>query len=1094
MVMFSPGDRSEKIGIRLDSLIVSETWGEIWRATHDTRGRELIVAYKREEGRNLFLACRKAFEDWKRLAEGDTPGLLRIRKIVSSGTVPMVLLEDPGGETAREFFASDAATLKKTARMVRACARTVRRLQAQGLAPVGITPDTIFRKEGAEDYPAYLLPVTPGVFGDAVRLGNGRYMSPDALLRGEPAQVNADTYSLAWIWAELLARDHGLDHQPARLGDHVHYPRLRALIAKALEFRNGQYADPRKLETDAERWLENDATSDREEFERWAASQRQPRKKKKTEAVRPDAPPSSGKPAAEPPPADDEGFDPLLGDFGMDEGEIAAAGGFGAVDLGWEGEAAPPKPAGPKPPVPRPAVPRPAVARPAAAGSPDPAAAAPEPVAWDPPPVPPPPPRAPSSPKKAVPKPGFLSRVPPLVGMLLVFLLVSALSAGVWTLLQPSDSSDEPGASEVVAQATPLPAAGATPVAVPDSAEPGAEPVPAEPAPPPAPVAEPSLGSAPTEPTTTPTPVPPAPRPESVEALVAAFGSANESRDLAAIGRLYADQEEFKAVEAILSPLVKEDGEIAVLHFVPATVEPAAAATVQGLGVLRVTTAAFNLEIPVGRSGEEIFLTSAARAGVMWTPTPTPVPTEVPLQFAVLAAGEWAVAGEDGRIARFGLGDKARARMTIEAGSEAAGRPQIRAAVSNPSATKLFYQYSVVAVDETGRLLGAGSAQGEVDAGTDAGVAVAPLPMSPAALEQARRYVAIWHESETPLGLVGGAVVKNPRLPVGFARAHTFEIGEKGLLQARIYTDYIDNQKVIAAPAVLQNSTPATQQADYAIAVFDAEKNLIGAAGDSLEVAPGELQAFERAVIALPQSAYARVHAYEAVLFIDGREAGRQAADLPDGGAEATPPLAAAAPPATATATPTPLPPVPQPAGAAPAGAMAESLATVDEAIASMGTENAPPSGEAMGEGEEDYEDEYAGEDGSWDGESQEAEAPGLLRAFIALGWVFWLLGAIFGYLLPAVCYQKILQKSGKESEVGLAWVPGLNVVLVPWVISGRSFMYPALAFLTAPFPGALFLLPMWNDVCAVRGKSPFWAFTATFIPFIGVPYLAFSE
>lgn len=1015
MVMFAPGDRSEKIGMRLDSLVVSETWGEVWRATHDQLGRILVVAYKRDPGKNLFLACRNAFAQWKTLGEQGVPGVLKIHKIVASGKIPMVLAEDPGGETVREFFASEAATLKKTARMVRACCRTVRRLQTEGLTPVGLTPDTIFRKEGAEDFPAWMLPVSPGVFGSEVRLGNGRYISPEALLLADPSQSNADVYALAWIWAELLARNHEIDHDEARLGQFVHYPRAKGAIRKALKFKEGRHPDAKRLELEADQWIENDAALDRQDFDRSMAERKEARAERRRKRREQAA--ASAEVAAEAPasPVPKEGGEEDL--FGLGEEEFGGEGfAVGADDEVAGRGAALPSFARDIPPLeekaPRPA----AAAKPAAAS----ASAAPAR------------PAAPGS-----------TLIPTLVTVFFVVLLIGAFGAGAWILMRGGgeaapeapavasapDAAAE-GSAEAVSPATVGPDATASdvPAGVP---APGASVSPAA-APPPAPGA-----SAPASATE---------RPESVEGLVEVFRRANESRDLERIRHLYYDAAEFGAVESILGTLAGQDREMANLQFVPGPETGEPSGGLRGVGTLRVTTTAFNLEIPVGTEGGRFFLTSVGRVGAMWTPAPTPVPTEIPLTFAETAEGLWE-ADPGGRAARFGLGKAARAEIAVRVPEIPSSPATVFAQLSNPGTAPLYYQFSLAVFDEEGRLVTAGAGGGSIEAGvSDQGQEV-QLPVIDAVLGAAARYEAVWYEEEVPPGLVGGAVQKNPRLPVGFARAFGFELGEGGPVKGRIYTDYVNNQKVVAAPGMMENTQGRALDALYAVSLLDAEGRLISGQAQRAAVPARDVFAFDQMLFYLPQAAYARVEGYEAVVYLDGAEFGRSRGELGGGSAGDESPtigLPAATPTSTPTPTPTPL------AGAQatstpglPAGTPDAAAAGVDEALASLRAEGPAGaaageevSGEAApfwddnaaaGEGYEDYE-EYA----EYDEGALPEETQGLLRLLRGLGIAGQILGIVFGYFLAAFCFQKILEKAGKGDSIGLAWVPVFNWVLVP--------------------------------------------------------------
>lgn len=1066
MTMFSPGDRSEKIGMTLDSLVASESWGEIWRATHDKLSKVLVVAYKREEGKNLFLAAQEGFETWKRLAESGTRGLLRIHKIVSSGKIPMLIVEDPGGETAREFFSSEAATLKKTARMVRACCRTLQALEQERLLPVGITPDTIIRKEGEEDYPSFLIPVSPGIFGDAVRVGDGRYLSHDALLLGDQQNVNADVYSLAWIWAELLARNHKIDHQASRLRHHVHYPKLREIIRKTLVFRDDRYMDPKKLEFEADQWLENDAASDREAYDHWAEKQKRAKRKRRRARRRKER--SAGREeaaSAAPGGAESEGtYGEASPGTGEEFGEGESAGEESEEDELAFAEDIPP-------------LAEPAARREAAAAEADeearPAAAA-----------------------ATAPKEGgdaTSSFFPILITGCFVFIILGAFSAGVWLLMGLGESDAPPAqVADADGAASGEEAGDETGEAMgaPETSTTAAEATPETPlGTPEGPSPEPEEGEA----SPTPRPTPEA-RPDSVQALVNAFRAANQERDVEAIRNLYFEEREFEAVRGVLGTLGVEDGEVATLNFVPRSGPTVSADGIQGVGTLRVTTSAFNLEIPVGRQDGRFFLTSVGRVGELWPAPPTPEPIEEPLEYKTWAKGEWPAESTGNRIFRIGLGEEAEAAVVLERNPGGDEPLKLTSTLSNPASAKLYYQYAFEVTDDDGRLLTIGSGGGEVEAGTSEVRRTDKISAPKGALATAAGYNARWYEGDVPLGLVGGQVIKNPRIPVGFARAYTFEMGDAGEVSGRIYTEYINNQKAIAAPVILQNETERTMDAVCAVGFYDAKGQFVTGRSERTRAAPGEVKPFENLLCMLPQGAYGEVVSYEAVLYVDGVEYARASAELPPGEARGGEVASLETPTPSATPTPTP---TPLPASVADASTDRRSPTenmTVEETLAMMEpAQQQEQAGAAEGDWTDEFEEGAAEEAGAAPTPLPDEQVERIGRIASGLGTAWSILSVVFGYFIAAFCFQKIMEKTDKKDLALVAWIPVVNWVAVPWLISGRSIMFPILAFII-PCLGLFFYIAMWYDVCVARNKSGIWAFVVTFIPILGVPYLAFSE
>lgn len=242
-------------------LVAEEAWGEIWRAEKDGRG-VILVAYTTPEGQDLFDEAAAKLAHWKLTAEGaSAPHLLRILEI-SEGAIPYFLAEDPGGPTLRQHMASqtEGMPLEEQGRMALNLSKALNEAEVYAFAPVGITPDTIFLNRRDRDVAWQILPVAPATKGQLGLLCGGVYFPPQVREAARPATMNADSYSLAWIWGDTYRRDFSTRHQNVAEG--IPYKGLRFVLEICLEMRNDAFTDAGTINGGVDRWLRKSMLED----------------------------------------------------------------------------------------------------------------------------------------------------------------------------------------------------------------------------------------------------------------------------------------------------------------------------------------------------------------------------------------------------------------------------------------------------------------------------------------------------------------------------------------------------------------------------------------------------------------------------------------------------------------------------------------------------------------------------------------------------------------------------------------------------------------------------------------------------------------
>ncbi|MCD6384594.1 hypothetical protein J7M23_02350, partial [Candidatus Sumerlaeota bacterium] len=262
MSVFNSGDELKEIGVVLRTLIVEEIWGEIWRAEQVNKGNVLIVAFTTEQGIKLFQESRASYQKWQSLAISTCPGLLKIKKIVSESKIPLLVVEDPGGETVREKFTHGWTDLRETGKMALTCAKSIDCAKTEYLAPLGLTPDTIVEDPESGECPWRLIPVAPGSKHGLLLLGSGRYTPPELANVPHPEDVNPDIYSLLWVWTESIVKEFSLSHNLSQLKEYVPYKTLHTLLSNGLRPIQGKYFEPKLTVEAIQHWLKYDAPED----------------------------------------------------------------------------------------------------------------------------------------------------------------------------------------------------------------------------------------------------------------------------------------------------------------------------------------------------------------------------------------------------------------------------------------------------------------------------------------------------------------------------------------------------------------------------------------------------------------------------------------------------------------------------------------------------------------------------------------------------------------------------------------------------------------------------------------------------------------
>lgn len=254
------------------------SWGDIWRAEHQSHGAVILVLYDGEGGPDLFREALPGLKRWKTLNETATATeFVTLLEIIEHPTAPATISADPGGPTWKAFTTAASEDPVALVRAVREVALGLVMTRTYDIEVLGIFPDAIVGanpKGGldAKQKPWRLIPVAPGV--RRVAVAEGRYYPPEFTPDCNALQLCPDTYGLVWIAIEALSGEPNLPREPALLHEKVRLQRLRLVLGNGVKPSQGSYGDPKLLQLGLDRWIKNEAEEDLEEIRRAEAAAR----------------------------------------------------------------------------------------------------------------------------------------------------------------------------------------------------------------------------------------------------------------------------------------------------------------------------------------------------------------------------------------------------------------------------------------------------------------------------------------------------------------------------------------------------------------------------------------------------------------------------------------------------------------------------------------------------------------------------------------------------------------------------------------------------------------------------------------------------
>lgn len=107
----------------------------------------------------------------------------------------------------------------------------------------------------------------------------------------------------------------------------------------------------------------------------------------------------------------------------------------------------------------------------------------------------------------------------------------------------------------------------------------------------------------------------------------------------------------------------------------------------------------------------------------------------------------------------------------------------------------------------------------------------------------------------------------------------------------------------------------------------------------------------------------------------------------------------------------------------------------------------------------------------------------GFMLVMMAIGLAFYL---FFGY-----CMKLIAEKTGHTENSWWAWVPILQIVLLLQIAQKPVWW---IILLIIPLVGTVISILVFMEIAQARGKESWWGIITAIVPFIGLPYLAFSD
>lgn len=246
-----------------NSPVWQESWGAVWRGTHDKYGDVFIVIYDGESGPALFQEVLPSLKRWKEVSDlGATPGLLGIHEIIETGSSPMLVIENPGDRTLHEVAREHRLELNKLGKVMHAVSKGVLLARSYEIWSTGLCPQIVVKDRGFQGGGWRLMPVAPCAIHHAREVAEGIYVPPEVKPGAEISKLCPDSFALSWMFADLAAGEVIQPRQPAILHQKLPYARLRTLVENGMQPLEGSYGDPKMAQLGIDRWLKEGVEED----------------------------------------------------------------------------------------------------------------------------------------------------------------------------------------------------------------------------------------------------------------------------------------------------------------------------------------------------------------------------------------------------------------------------------------------------------------------------------------------------------------------------------------------------------------------------------------------------------------------------------------------------------------------------------------------------------------------------------------------------------------------------------------------------------------------------------------------------------------
>ncbi|MCC6547760.1 protein kinase [Candidatus Sumerlaeota bacterium] len=255
MATFAENEKIPELPFIPRTLLCQGSWGEIWRASHETFGSVLFIAYSNGEGEDLFSSAYKGLVGWKQNVEASSHRLLKILDI-SDGAIPYLIVEDTGEKSLAESLEHHHGhpSLEALAKAVKEISLAVAEAAEWGLTPIGLTPELVMKCTDGSPVQWKLLPLAPGAPIHQRASYCAKYLPPSTLggdLINEPQ--NCDTYALGQIWMDLIRM---YQKEAGEIEKRVLLEcGLKEAVAGALQKIEGEFRPPSELAEIAQHWL-----------------------------------------------------------------------------------------------------------------------------------------------------------------------------------------------------------------------------------------------------------------------------------------------------------------------------------------------------------------------------------------------------------------------------------------------------------------------------------------------------------------------------------------------------------------------------------------------------------------------------------------------------------------------------------------------------------------------------------------------------------------------------------------------------------------------------------------------------------------------